>query len=81
MELMRVPPELEQRSVDRVRAYRAKRSAGAAQDALRILIDGAKGNANLMALIYQSVKSECTLGEISDALRSVFGEHQEYSGF
>ncbi len=81
VEIMRVPPELELKSVERVRAYRAKRSSGAAQDALRALTEGAKGEANLMALIYQSVKSECTLGEISDSLRKVFGEHQEYSGF
>ena len=81
VEIMRVPPELELKSVERVRAYRAKRASGKAQDALRALTDGAKGDANLMALIYQSVKSECTLGEISDSLRKVFGEHQEYSGF
>ena len=81
MEIMRVPPELELKAVERVRAYRAKRSSGAAQDALRVLTEGAKGDANLMALIYQAVKSECTLGEISDSLRKVFGEHQEYSGF
>jgi methylmalonyl-CoA mutase N-terminal domain/subunit len=81
VEIMRVPPELELKAVERVRAYRAKRSGGAAQDALRALSEGAKGDSNLMALIYQAVKSECTLGEISDSLRKVFGEHQEYSGF
>lgn len=81
IELMRIPPELEAKTVERIRAYRLKRSAGQAADSLRALKDGAKGDANLMALIYQSVKSECTLGEISDALRSVFGEYQEYSGF
>ena len=81
IELLRIPPELEVKTIERIRAYRAKRSSGKAQDALRILADGAKGDANLMALIYQCVKSECTLGEIADSLRGVFGEYQEYSGF
>jgi methylmalonyl-CoA mutase N-terminal domain/subunit len=81
IEIMRVPPELEARSVEKVRAYRAKRADGKAKDALRVLRAGAQGDANLMALVYQAVKSECTLGEIADELRSVFGEYQEYSGF
>ncbi len=81
VELMKMSPGLEAQAVERVRAYRAKRSDGAAKDALRALQDGAKGNANLMGLIYNSVKSECTLGEIADELRKVYGEYQEYSGF
>ncbi|MBS1959858.1 MAG: methylmalonyl-CoA mutase [Bdellovibrionales bacterium] len=80
-EILRVPPELEQKAVERIRAYRARRSDGKAKEALRQLTDGAQGDANLMGLIYNSVKSECTLGEISDSLRKVFGEYQEYSGF
>jgi methylmalonyl-CoA mutase, N-terminal domain len=32
---------------------------------------------NLMPLILDAVKTEATLGEISDAMRSVFGQHQE----
>jgi methylmalonyl-CoA mutase N-terminal domain/subunit len=81
IEILKVPAELETRAIERIRAYRAKRSEGRVRDALRSLSDGAKGEANLMALVHQCVKSECTLGEISDALRGVFGEYQEYSGF
>jgi methylmalonyl-CoA mutase N-terminal domain/subunit len=81
IETMKVPAELEQKAVERIRAYRAKRSSGKVKDSLRSLSDGAKGDANLMALIYQCVTSECTLGEISDELRGVYGEYQEYSGF
>jgi methylmalonyl-CoA mutase N-terminal domain/subunit len=80
-QLLRVPPELEQKAVERIRAYRSKRSSGRSNEALRQLENGARGSGNLMELIYQCVKSECTLGEISDALRKVFGEYQEYSGF
>ncbi len=81
IETMKVPAELEVKAVERLRAYRAKRASGKVQDSLRDLSAGAQGDANLMGRIYQCVKSECTLGEISDELRKVYGEYQEYSGF
>ena len=33
-------------------------------------------NENLMPKIIEAVKSECTLGEISDAMRKSFGEYK-----
>ena len=44
---------------------------------LRQLKDAANGEANLMPFIIEAVECHCTLGEISDTLRSVFGEHQQ----
>ena len=35
----------------------------------------AKGNENIMPGIIHCVKNNCTLGEISDALRLIFSEH------
>ena len=81
MELMRISPELEKRAVDKIKAYKAKRVGDRVLESLKALNEGARGDANLMELVYQCVKSECTLGEISDELRKVFGEYQEYSGF
>ena len=81
IELMKIAPELEARSVATLNAYRAKRDSGKSKTALKNLSDGAKSDANLMELIYQCVKADCTLGEIADELRAVFGEHLEYSGF
>lgn len=81
IELLKIPPELEKGAVERVRAYRAKRSGAATSDALRALKDGAQGDANLQALILASVKAGATLGEISDSLRAAYGSYTEYSGF
>lgn len=80
-EILRIPPELEKGSVERVRAYRAKRSEGATRDSLKALQEGVKTDANLQALILNSVKAGATLGEISDAMRDVFGLYREYAGF
>jgi methylmalonyl-CoA mutase N-terminal domain/subunit len=81
VELLRIPPELEVRAAERVRSFRAKRSEGAAKDALRNLAAGAEGTGNLQELILGAVKAGATLGEVSDSLRKVFGLFQEYSGF
>ena len=37
----------------------------------------ARGTDNLMPKIVDAVRVPCTVGEISDALRGVFGEHRE----
>jgi methylmalonyl-CoA mutase N-terminal domain/subunit len=81
VEIMRIPPELEKASVERVRAYRSKRSETSTLATLKALEDGARGGANLQALILQAVKSGATLGETADAMRRVFGLYREYSGF
>jgi methylmalonyl-CoA mutase N-terminal domain/subunit len=81
VELLRISPELERSSVERIRAWRSKRSAKGAQAALKALTDGAKGSANLQALILDAVKAGATLGEVSDALRAVFGVYRGFSGF
>jgi methylmalonyl-CoA mutase N-terminal domain/subunit len=80
-EILRISPELEKNSIERVRAYRAKRNEAATRDALRALKDGAKAGSNMQELIITAVKAGATLGEISDSMREVFGLFQEYAGF
>ncbi len=80
-EILRVPPELEQSAVERARAYRARRNAGATRDALQALRDGIGSGANLQERILGAVRAGATLGEISDTMRGVFGLYREYSGF
>jgi len=70
-------PQLEERQVARIASVRANRNSAAAQAALDAIVRGAEGDDNLVPLILDGVRAECTLGEISDALRGVFGLHQE----
>jgi methylmalonyl-CoA mutase N-terminal domain/subunit len=81
MELLRIPPELEAGARERTQAWRRKRNQAETDRALRALEDGAKGDANLMGLVSEGAHAGATLGEISDSLRKVFGQYQEYSGF
>ncbi|MCM2276598.1 MAG: methylmalonyl-CoA mutase family protein [Oligoflexia bacterium] len=80
-EILKIPAGLEASAVERVRAYRAKRSEAAAQDALRAVVEGAKSGQNLQALILTAAKSGATLGEIADSMKGVFGLYREFSGF
>ncbi|HYG69364.1 MAG TPA: methylmalonyl-CoA mutase family protein [Anaeromyxobacteraceae bacterium] len=75
--VLRVDPALEERQVARLKAFRARRDGAAARRALDAVRRGAAGTENLMPLILDAVKARATLGEISDALRDVFGEHRE----
>ena len=45
-----------------------------ADNSLNAIVEGAKGASNLVPLIIDAVEKDCTLGEISDCLRLVFGE-------
>lgn len=83
LETMRISDELEKSVVERVRAYRLKRSALTCEQSLQQLRDQAQGQTtgNLQASILAAVKAGATLGEISATLQSVFGIHHEYAGF
>jgi methylmalonyl-CoA mutase N-terminal domain/subunit len=75
--VMRVDPALEAAQVRRVQAFRARRSPTAALQAVDAVRQAAKGTENLMPRILDAVKADATLGEISDAMRDVFGEYRE----
>ncbi|HTN53838.1 MAG TPA: methylmalonyl-CoA mutase family protein [Anaeromyxobacter sp.] len=75
--VMKVDPALETAQVERLKAFRARRSAAGAKAALEAVRAAAKGTENLVPFLVAAVKAEATLGEISDVLREVFGEYRE----
>ena len=74
-----IDPEAERRQVDRVRAVRAGRSRQVWQSAMHAVSDAARSDSNLVPPILAAVEAHATVGEISDAMRGVFGEHIEQS--
>ena len=63
---------------ERLAKLRAKRDGAAARRALDELRRGAEDpNANTTPLLIDCARADCTLGEMCDALRPVFGEYQE----
>ena len=78
-DVFRIDPGIEQRQIDRVRAVRASRHDRDCRLALEAVVAAARGQVNLVPPIVAAVDARATLGEIADAMRSVFGEHQDSS--
>ena len=75
--VQRIDEQLERKQVERLRAMRDRRDKAAAQSAIQAVKEAAQSGSNLMPHIIHAVESLCTVGEISDAMRTVFGEYQE----
>jgi methylmalonyl-CoA mutase, N-terminal domain len=73
----RLDPELEQQQIARVREVRASRDRTVFEDRLQALEKAARSSDNLMPHILSCAEAHCTVGEISDRLRTVFGEYRE----
>ena len=76
-QLLRVDAALEGRQVERLHAFKAVRDSAGVGRALRAVEAAARSTENLMPPILAAVQARATLGEVSDALRAVFGEHRE----
>jgi methylmalonyl-CoA mutase N-terminal domain/subunit len=75
--LLHMDESLERKQVERLRAVRAKRDQAKWQAALKKVEDTARGTGNLMPPIVEAVEANATVGEISDAMRRVYGEYHE----
>jgi methylmalonyl-CoA mutase N-terminal domain/subunit len=73
--LLRMDQEGERRQVDRLVDLRRTRDGRATAAALQALERAARGSDNLMPPILEAVEALATVGEIMDAMRTVFGEH------
>ena len=68
------PIEIE-KQIKRLRIFKATRNNDQVNQSLKRLRITAKSDENIMPDIIHCVKNNCTLGEISDNLRLIFGEH------
>jgi methylmalonyl-CoA mutase, N-terminal domain len=75
--ILRIDPAIEQEQVGRLQALRARRDATRSARAVADVESRARSGENLMPAILAAVEAYATVGEISDAMRRVFGEHQE----
>jgi len=76
-EVLTIDPASERRQVERLRAFKDARDAAGAEAALDALETAAGEEENLVPPILDAVRAHATLGEISDRLRQVYGEHRE----
>jgi methylmalonyl-CoA mutase N-terminal domain/subunit len=75
--ILEMDPEGEQRERERLARLRRERDSALASRSLNALREACQGSDNLMPYIIDAVNAYCTLGEICDVMREVFGEYQE----
>ena len=75
--IQKIDPEGERRQVERVRRVRAERDDAVWRSSLERLEEAARTDANLLPPLIDAVRAYATVGEISDRLRTAWGEHRE----
>jgi methylmalonyl-CoA mutase N-terminal domain/subunit len=76
LELQRIAEAETARQIARVGELRASRDQGAVDAALASIVGAAVGTGNLLPVMKEALRVRATLGEVSDALRGVFGEYR-----
>ncbi len=75
--IQKIDPAMELKKKEALQSFRARRDQGKTDKALKHLSEAAGGKDNLIPFICEAVRNKATLGEISHALRKVFGEYRE----
>jgi methylmalonyl-CoA mutase N-terminal domain/subunit len=76
LELQQIDHEQVRRQTDRLRELRASRDQAGVDRSLKEVGEAARGTENLLIPMREALKARATLGEVSDALREVFGEYR-----
>ncbi|MGZ8631012.1 MAG: methylmalonyl-CoA mutase family protein, partial [Actinomycetota bacterium] len=76
IELQRISEAESAKQVEHVRELRASRDQAAVDAALAGVAEAAAGTGNLLLPMKEALRARATLGEVSDALRGVFGEYR-----
>jgi methylmalonyl-CoA mutase N-terminal domain/subunit len=74
--LFKVDDSIRQVQIEKLNALRNNRNPAMVDQVLQNLNDKAASGENLMPAVLEAVEQKCTLGEIADELRGVFGEHR-----
>ena len=74
-----LPQSIQRTRVAQLRSSKRRRATASVEAQLERIKSAAASGQNLMPDIAGAVKSDCTLGEISDVLREVFGEYRPNS--
>jgi len=76
-ETLEIGVETERKQVERLKRLKRERNNQRVNEVLSRVRDVARSSQNIMPVLIEAVKAYATVGEISDALRDVFGEYRE----
>ena len=74
--ILKINESIRQEQIKNLQTLKNNRDHQKVADCLLAIKSAAKEGTNLMPPVIEAVEAFCTLGEISDALRTVFGEYQ-----
>ena len=72
----KIDDSIQQIQTEKLQKLRAKRDQQKVDAFLAKIALTAQSSENLMPIVIEAVENLCTLGEIADSLRKVFGEHR-----
>jgi methylmalonyl-CoA mutase N-terminal domain/subunit len=78
---LKIDDQLAHKQIERLNAVRRSRSQRDVQDKLRAVEDACRNDKNLMHPVLDAVKAYCTLGEVCDVFRKVWGAYREKGTF
>ena len=74
--ILKINESIRQDQIKKLNELKSNRDQQRVTECLLAIKEAAKNGTNLMPPVIEAVEAFCTLGEISDALRSIFGEYQ-----
>ena len=72
----KIDDSIQKMQCDKLKLLKSKRNNEDVKQSLQKISAAAVTNENLMPVVLEAVENLCTLGEISDALRTVYGEYR-----
>ena len=76
IDILRVNDDIREIQVQKLQDLKRDRDHAKVDQCLQLLNDKASSGENLMPAVIEAVENKCTLGEIADTLREVFGEYK-----
>jgi methylmalonyl-CoA mutase N-terminal domain/subunit len=74
--VLKIDEEIRKVQIEKLKVLKSKRDSIKVNTCLQNIEKAALDGTNLMPIVIEAVESLCTLGEISDVLRKVFGEYK-----
>jgi methylmalonyl-CoA mutase N-terminal domain/subunit len=72
----RIDDSIRQVQTEKIAAFKNNRDPAKCDNLLQQLNDAASGGDNIMPIVIDAVEHKCTLGEIADTLRELWGEYK-----
>jgi methylmalonyl-CoA mutase N-terminal domain/subunit len=74
--VFKIDARIQQAQIEKIKVLKANRDQALALSCLAAIKDAVNSGQNMMPAVIAAVEAKCTLGEISDVLRNLFGEYQ-----